>query len=156
MKKYKFITAVLSLLIIAASSLMICNAINKPVSAPEDPASRCSSAVWLDFSNAAAEGVLPVKLGNKTFVPLEPVSKMLGLKLEAQKNGEFVLNSDSNKIKGKAGSTEVMVNGKKQYLPLPVMKIENQIFVPDQFVKQCLNNRMYYNEKNGELMIQKK
>lgn len=114
------------------------------------------SAVRIDFSNFAAKGVLPVKLGNKTFVPLEPVSKILGLKLETQKNGEFILNMKKGIIKGKAGSTEVMVNDKKQYLPLPVMKIENQIFVPDQFIKQCLSTGMYYNEKTIELIIQKR
>ena len=115
-----------------------------------------SSAVRIDFSNASSEEVLPVKLGNKTFIPLEPISKKLGFKLESHKNGEFVLNTESGKIKGKAGSTEVMVNDKKQYLPLPVMKIENQLFVPDQFVKQCMSSGMYYNEKTRELVIQQK
>lgn len=115
-----------------------------------------SNAVRHDFSNASIEKVFPVKLGDKTFVPLYPASQMLGLKLEMQKNGEFVLNTDKGKIKGKAGSTEVMIDDKKQYLPLPVMKIENQIFVPDQFFKQCLGTGMYYNEKTMELMIQKR
>jgi hypothetical protein len=115
-----------------------------------------SNAVRHDFSNTSTEKVLPVKLGDKTFVPLYPASQMLGLKLELQKNGEFSLNTDKGKIKGKAGSTEVMVDDKKQYLPLPVMKIENQIFVPDQFFKQCLSTGMYYNEKTRELLIQKR
>ncbi len=115
-----------------------------------------SNAVRLDFSNASTEKVFPVKLGDKTFVPLEPVSQKLGLKLVSQQNGEFVLNTDKGKITGKAGSTEIMINDKKQYLPLPVMKIENQIFVPDQFIKQCLNTGMYYNEKTRELVMQKR
>ncbi|HYF83956.1 MAG TPA: copper amine oxidase N-terminal domain-containing protein [Clostridia bacterium] len=115
-----------------------------------------SNAVRLDFSNTSSEKVLPVKLGNKTFIPLAPISQTLGLKYELQKNGEFALNTDKGKIKGKAGSTEVMIDDKKQYLPLPVMKIENQIFVPDQFFKQCLGAGMYYNEKTRELMMQKR
>ncbi|MHB1392923.1 MAG: copper amine oxidase N-terminal domain-containing protein [Clostridia bacterium] len=115
-----------------------------------------SNAVRLDFSNASSKEVFPVKLGDKTFVPLEPVSQKLGLKLVSQKNGEFVLSTDKGNIKGKAGSTEIMINDKRQYLPLPVMKIENQIFVPDQFIKQCIGTGMYYNEKTKELMIQKR
>lgn len=117
--------------------------------------SQSSRAVKLDFSNTSSEEVFPVKLGNKTFIPLEPVSKKLGLKLEARKNGEFVLSSDRVEIKGKAGSTEIMIDDKQQYLPLPVMRIENQIFVPDQFVKQYLNTGIYYNEKAKILIIQK-
>lgn len=115
-----------------------------------------SNAARLDFSNASNEKVFPVKLGNKTFIPLAPISKTLGLKFDLQKNGEFVLNTDNGKIKGRAGSTEIMLDDKKQYLPLPVMKIENQIFVPDQFIKQCLDTGMYYNEKTMQLMIQKR
>ncbi len=115
-----------------------------------------SSAVRRDFSNASTEKVFPVKLGDKTFVPLHPVSQMLGLKLELQKNGEFTLSTNKGKVRGKAGSIEITIDDKKQYLPLPVMKIENQIFVPDQFIKQCLGTGMYYNEKTKELMIQKK
>ncbi|HYF74941.1 MAG TPA: copper amine oxidase N-terminal domain-containing protein [Candidatus Nitrosocosmicus sp.] len=115
-----------------------------------------ASAVRMDFSNASSEKVFPVKLGDKTFVPLEPVSRKLGLKLSVQKNGEFILNTSKGEIKGKAGSTEIMVNDKKQYLPMPVMKIENQIFVPDQFVTKCMTNGMYYNEKTKELVIQKR
>lgn len=115
-----------------------------------------TNSVRLDFSNAATEKVLPVKLGDKTFVPLEPISKKLGLKLVTQKSGEFVLNTGKGEIRGKAGSREIVVNDKKQYLPLPVMKIENQLFVPDQFVKQCMSTGMHYNEKTQELIIQKR
>lgn len=115
-----------------------------------------TNSVRLDFSNSSTEKVLPVKLGDKTFVPLEPVSRMLGIKLLSKENGEFVLNTDKGKIKGRAGSTEVMINDRKQYLPLPVMKIENQLFVPDQFVTKCMTNGMYYNEKTKELIIQKR
>jgi hypothetical protein len=146
----------LSLLIFAASSLMIYTTMCKTAGVPKDLTSWSSSALRLDFSNISAEEVFPVKLGNKTFLPLEPVSKALGLKLELQKNGEFVLNTDKGIIKGKAGSTEIMINDKKQYLPLPVMKIENQLFVPDQFIRQCLSTGIYYNEKNSELMILKR
>lgn len=115
-----------------------------------------TNSIMLDFSNKSAEKVFPVKLGDKTFIPLEPVSKKLGLKLTKQKNGEFILETDSGKIRGKAGSTEVMINDRKQYLPLPVMKIENQLFVPDQFVTKCMTNGMYYNAKTQELIIQKR
>ena len=114
-----------------------------------------SRAVKLDFSSTSSQEVFPVKLGSKTFIPLEPISKKLGFKLEAKKNGEFVLTADKAIIKGKAGSTEVTVDDRQQYLPLPVMRIENQLFVPDQFVKQCLNTGIYYDEKTKVLIIQK-
>lgn len=155
MKRFKFTAVMLSLLIIATGSLVICNAMEITAGLSKDPESWCSSTERLDFSNTAGESLSTVKLGNKTFLPLEPVSKVLGLKLEAQKNGEFALSTDEGIIRGKAGSTEVIVNDKKQYLPLPVMKIENRLFVPDQFVKQCLNAAIYYNEKNLELIIKK-
>jgi hypothetical protein len=112
-------------------------------------------AVKLDFSSTSREGVFPVKLGNNSFIPLEPVSKKLGLKLEAKKNGEFVISTGKGNIKGKAGSTEITVDDKQQYLPFPVMRIENQLFVPDQFVKQYLNTGIYYDEETKVLIIQK-
>lgn len=114
-----------------------------------------SRAVRLDFSSASTEEIFPVKLGSKIFIPLEPVSKKLGLKLEAKKNGEFTLDTGQAVIRGKAGSTGITVDDRQQYLPLPVMRIENQLFVPGQFVKQCLNSGIYYDEKTKVLIIQK-
>ncbi|HWR62256.1 MAG TPA: copper amine oxidase N-terminal domain-containing protein, partial [Clostridia bacterium] len=112
-----------------------------------------SRSVRLDFSSTSAEQVYPVKLGNNTFIPLEPISKKLGLKLEIKKNGEFALTTDKGIIKGKAGSTGISIDDRRQYLPLPVMKIENQLFVPDQFVRQCLNKGIYFDEKTKTLII---
>jgi len=114
-----------------------------------------SRSVKLDFSSTSYEQVYPVKLGSRTFIPLEPISKKLGLKLETKKNGEFALTTDKGIIKGKAGSTEVLMDDRQQYLPLPVMRIENQLFVPDQFVRQCLNKGIYFDEKTKTLIIQK-
>lgn len=114
-----------------------------------------SRSVRLDFSSGSSETIFPVKLGDKTFIPLEPICRKLGFKLTTQKNGEFSLKTDKSIISGRAGSTEVAVDDKKQYLPLPVMKIENQIFVPDQFVTKCMTNGMYYNSETRELIIQK-
>jgi len=114
-----------------------------------------SRSVKLDFSSTSNEQVYPVRLGGNTFIPLAPVSRKLGLKLELKKNGEFSLTTDNSVVKGKAGSTEVITGDSRKQLPLPVMKIENQLFVPDQFMQQCLNKRIYFDEKTKALIIQK-
>lgn len=115
-----------------------------------------SRSVRLDFSSTSNEQLYPVKLGSNTFIPLAPVSKELGFKLEIKKNGDFSITTDSTVVKGKAGSTNVMIGDSQKQLLLPVMKIENQLFVPDQFIQQCLNKRLYFDEKTKALIIQKK
>ncbi|MGE5677761.1 MAG: copper amine oxidase N-terminal domain-containing protein [Pseudomonadota bacterium] len=115
-----------------------------------------SKAVKLDYSSASPDKVYPVKLGAETFVPLEPIRKSLGYKLTEQKSGEFSLKTGKMIIKGKAGSTEVLAGDRKYSLTLPVMRIENQIFVPEQFVKDCLGIGIYYDEQSKTLIIQKK
>ncbi|HYE83207.1 MAG TPA: copper amine oxidase N-terminal domain-containing protein [Clostridia bacterium] len=153
MRKYKAFALWLIIIVISAGSLTGCA--SKDRQELLNALSSRSSAVRLDFSNASAGEILPVRLGDKTFVPLEPVSKIMGLKLEIQKNGEFVLNTKKEKITGKAGSTTILVNDAKHYLTFPVMKIENQIFVPDQFVMRYLSTGVYYDEKTKELLIQR-
>lgn len=114
-----------------------------------------SRSVKLDFSSTSSEQVFPVKLGSNTFIPLAPVSKKLGFKLEAKKNGDFSITTDNAVVKGKAGSTNVMIGDTQKQLLLPVLKIENQLFVPDQFIQRCLNKRIYFDEKTKALIIQK-
>lgn len=114
-----------------------------------------SRSVRLDFSSTSKEQVFPVKLGSNTFIPLAPVSKKLGFKLETKKNGDFSITTDNAVVKGKAGSANVMIGDTQKQLLLPVMRIENQLFVPDQFIQQCLNKRIYFDEKTKALIIQK-
>lgn len=115
-----------------------------------------SRTIKLDYSSTSSEKVYPVRLGDETFIPLEPIRKSLGFRLNEQKSGEFSLNTEKTVIKGKAGSTEVMVGDRKHNLSLPIMRIENQIFVPEQFVKDCLGIGIYYDKQSKTLLIQKK
>lgn len=115
-----------------------------------------SRAVKLDYSSASPEKVYPVKLGNVTFIPLEPIIKSMGFRLTELKSGEFSINTGKTVIKGKAGTREITTGDKKQTLTLPIMRIENQLFVPEQFVKDCLGIGIYYDEQSRTLLIQKK
>lgn len=151
MKEYRF--QALWLFIFIAAGLTGCASNSGQELAGALPAR--GSAVRYDFSNSGAGGILPVKLGDKIFVPLEPVSKLLSLELEIHENGDFVLNTGKEKIAGKAGSTEVTIDGSKQHLDLPVMRIENQLFVPGQFIMRYMSTRVHYNEKTRELLIQR-
>lgn len=91
-------------------------------------------------------------------VPIRPLAKQLGYKINWSHNGSQVritLQSNGRTIKLTTGSKAADVNGKRVTMTSPALFKNSRMFIPVRFISETLGYKMQWDNKNGIAIISK-
>lgn len=107
-------------------------------------------------NNVIKYNIKPIIVGKHVILPLEQVCKNLGVTYKKNKNGSYRINSGKKTIQFTINSNEITINKASATLSLPVMMIENRLFVPQEFVEHYLGASIMLNKKDHTAAVIKK
>jgi|GEM_PF-2771657 len=107
-------------------------------------------------SKAKEERIKPIVIGKHVILPLEPVCKSLGITYKKGKDNSYSIVYNKKTIRFTSSSNEITINNAPASLSLPVMDIENRLFVPQEFVERYLSANVVLNESDKTVTIIKK
>ena len=107
-------------------------------------------------NNSTKYNIKPIIIGKYVMLPLEQVCKNLGVTYKKNKDGSFSIIYGNKTIKFTNGSNEITVNKASAFLSLPVMKIENRLLVPKEFIERYLDASIMLNKKDNTASVMKK
>jgi hypothetical protein len=108
------------------------------------------------ISNAIEYNIKPIILGKHVVLPLEQVCKNLEITYKKNKDGSYNITSGQKTIRFTSNSNEITVNKAHVTLSLPVMNIENRLFVPKEFIERYLAANVMLNNKDNTAAVIKK
>ena len=107
-------------------------------------------------SKASQDSIKPIVIGKHVILPLEPVCKSLGITYKKDKDNSYSIVHTKKTIRFTSSSNEITVNNAPASLSLPVMDIDNRLFVPQEFVERYLGAGIVLNESDKTVTILKK
>lgn len=107
-------------------------------------------------AKAIEHNVKPIIIGKHVVLPLDQVCKSLGVTYKKGKNDSYSIAVGKKTIRFTSNSNEITVNNAPAMLSLPVMKIEDRLFVPQDFVESYLDATVAINKKDNTAAIIKK
>lgn len=130
-------------------------AIQKQVADRKAAVAAESKAVLVN-SSTQKYSIKPITIGKNVILPFDQVCKALGLTYKKGKDGNYSISYGKKTIRFTSNSNEITVNNASAVLSLPVMNIENRLFVPQEFVERYLGGNIILNTEDQTAIVIKK
>jgi hypothetical protein len=107
---------------------------------------------WILFLDRNNINVVPVKINNRVYVPLQFVSVHFNSSVKWNRQSKTMdITSGNNSINLRIGKNEMILNGKKVLLDSAPRIINNTTYVPLRVISEGLGKKIYYD--NGIVLI---
>ena len=98
----------------------------------------------------------PLKLDNRTYLPLRAVAKALGAKVSWDtQSRKCVITRNQTTLEFYLGRSYYLKNGKKFALDAPVELYNDRVILPVRVISEALGEKVYWNEDLQEVSIGK-
>lgn len=111
----------------------------------------------IEVSNSTLKYDLkPIVIGKHVILPLEQVCKTLGVQYKKVAKDSYSLTFGKRTVNFTSNSNEITINKAPATLSLPIMKIENRLFVPECFVERYLDASVVQSERGNTAALIRK
>lgn len=107
-------------------------------------------------TNSTKYSIKTIKVGKHIILPLDKICKNLGITYRKIYNDTYSIKLGKKTIRFTNCSNEIEINNATAVLSLPIMNIENQLYVPSDFIERYLNANVVIKKSDSKAAIIKK